>query len=69
MEVFKKIMKVLFKLVRIAAVIYGVLFAIFYFDLDGKFLYYVWNPLAVKHYDNMKHKDIMETPYSMEKKF
>ena len=49
-----KILKFIFKLFRIAALIYGILFAVFYFDLDGKFLYYVWEPLMVKRFDNMK---------------
>jgi len=58
-----KIFKILGKIVAIAAAVYAVLFAVFYFDLDGKLLYYVWGPNAVKYYDNMKHKDIMDTPY------
>ena len=60
-----KILKFIFKLFRIAALIYGILFAVFYFDLDGKFLYYVWEPLMIKRFDNMKRPDNTGMPYSM----
>ena len=60
-----KILKFIFKLFRIAVLIYGVLFAVFYYDLDGKFLYYIWEPLMVKRFDNMKRPDATAMPYSM----
>ena len=60
-----KILKFIFKLFRIAALIYGILFAVFYFDLDGKFLYYIWEPLMIKRFDNMKRPDTTAMPYSM----
>ena len=41
------------------------LFAVFYFDLDGKFLYYIWEPLMIKRFDNMKRPDATAMPYSM----
>jgi hypothetical protein len=59
----KKICKFFLKLIKIAVLIYGALFAVFYFDLDGKFLYYIWEPLMVKHYDNMKRADTIGMPY------
>ena len=59
----KKIMKFLFKLLRMAALIYGILFAVFYYDLDGKFMYYIWEPLMIKRFDNMKRPDTLTTPY------
>ncbi len=59
----KSIIKFLGKLVGILAVVYGVLFAVFYFDLDGKFLYYIWEPLMIKKYDNMKRVDNTDMPY------
>ena len=34
--------KFILKLISFAAVIYGILFAVFYFDLDGKFMFYIW---------------------------
>ena len=60
-----KIFKFIFKLFRIAALIYGILFAVFYYDLDGKFLYYIWEPLMIKRFDNMKRPDTTAMPYSM----
>jgi hypothetical protein len=64
-EYMKKITKFFLKLIGIAAAIYGILFAVFYYDLDGKFLFYIWEPLMVKRYDNMKRPDNTTTPYSM----
>ncbi len=61
----KKITKFFLKLLGIAAAIYGILFAIFYYDLDGKFLFYIWEPLMVKRFDNMKRPDNTKMPYSM----
>ena len=60
-----KILKVIGKLAAVLGAVYAVLFAVFYFDLDGKFMYYVFEPMMVKHFDKMKHKDIMDTPYGM----
>ena len=60
-----KICKFFLKLFRIAALIYGILFAVFYFDLDGKFLYYIWEPMMIKRFDNMKRPDATAMPYSM----
>lgn len=61
----KTLLRFLFKIVRIAAVIYGLLFAVFYWDLDGKFMYYILEPLMVKRFDNMKREDVLKTPYDM----
>ena len=57
--------KVIGRIIKILAVIYGVLFAVFYFDLDGKFLYYIFEPLMVKRFDKMERKDNTQTPYEM----
>lgn len=51
------------KLIGFAAIVYGILFAVFYWDLDGKFMYYIWEPLMVKRYDNMKRADNTAIPY------
>ncbi len=59
-----KLTKFFFKIFGIFAVIYGILFAVFYFDLDGKFLFYIWEPMMIKRYDNMKRKDNTLTPYT-----
>ena len=45
--------------------VYGILFAVFYYDLDGKFMYYIWEPLMIKRFDNMKRPDATAMPYSM----
>ena len=60
--------KFLLKLLGICSVIYGLLFVVFYFDLDGKFMYYIWEPMMVKRYDNMKRPDTTAMPYSMKDK-
>ena len=53
------------KIIKVLALLWAALFAVFYFDLDGKLLYYVWEPLAVKRYDRMERKDNTEMPYGM----
>ena len=55
--------KTIFCVIKILAVIWAVLFAVFYFDLDGKFMYYVWEPLMIRHFDKMKREDTTKTPY------
>jgi hypothetical protein len=56
-------LKVLFKIIKVLAVVWVVLFTVFFFDLDGKFLYYVWEPMIIKRFDNMKRPDLTGTPY------
>ena len=55
--------KFIAKIIKILALVWAALFAVFYFDLDGKFMYYVWEPLMIKHFDSMKRKDNTQTPY------
>ncbi len=55
--------KFLFKLIKLAVFIYGLLFVVFYYDLDGKFMYYIWEPLMIKRFDNMKREDNTKIPY------
>lgn len=43
------------------------LFAVFFFDLDGKLLFNVVEPFLKKHYDNMERKDTLKSPYDMDK--
>ena len=57
--------KILLKIFGITALVYAGLFAVFFFDLDGKFIYYVFEPMMVKHYDRMERKDNTVTPYDM----
>lgn len=59
----KKFFKVLGKVFAALTAVYGALFAIFYFDLDGKFLYKVWEPMMVRRYDAMERRNPLESPY------
>ena len=43
------------------------LFLVFFFDLDGKLLFHVVEPLLKKHYDNMDRKDTLKAPYDIDK--
>lgn len=63
----KTVWKIFRKILGFGLIAYGALFAVFYFDLDGKLLYRVVEPLLCRHYDNMPRKDIMSTPYDMDK--
>ncbi len=58
-------MKILWKIIKIAALVWCALFAVFYFDLDGKLLYYVWEPMMVKRFGKMERKDMTQMPYEM----
>ena len=60
-----KVLKVCGKLFAILAAIYAALFTVFYFDLDGKLMYYVVEPFLVKHYDKMDRKNPLEQPYDI----
>ena len=64
-KIFKLLAKALGKLAAILAPVYAILFAVFYFDLDGKLLYYVVEPFLCKHYDRMERKNPLEQPYDM----
>ncbi|MBQ1547212.1 MAG: hypothetical protein IIZ61_02355 [Lachnospiraceae bacterium] len=55
--------KFVINLLKILGITYVILFIVFFFDLDGKLLYYLWEPNAVMHYDRMKRKDNTLTPY------
>ena len=57
----------LLKLLGVALVANVALFIVFFFDLDGKFLFKVVEPLLCKHYDNMERKDTLQMPYDMDK--
>ena len=60
-------MKFVKKALGIGAAAYAALFAVFFFDLDGKLLYNVVEPMLIKHYDNMERPDVLKTPYDMDK--
>ena len=59
------VLHVLGKLFGILAAVYALLFAVFFFDLDGKLLYYVVEPFLSKHYDKMERKNPLDMPYEM----
>ena len=59
----KKALKVLAKIAAIGGAVYAALFAVFYFDLDGKALFRFVEPALVKHYDNMPRLDPRTRPY------
>ena len=56
-------LKFIWKLLKILGIAYIILFVVFFFDLDGKFLFYVWEPMMVKRFDKMQRKDATKTPY------
>ena len=62
----KKALKILGKIAKIGALLYAGLFAVFFFDLDGKALFKFVEPALVKHYDNMERRDPMTRPYGAE---
>ncbi|MEG1633694.1 MAG: hypothetical protein RR314_06535 [Oscillospiraceae bacterium] len=53
------------KLLAAAVGINAALFSVFYFDLDGRLLYYVVEPFLKKHYDNIERADITKAPYDV----
>ncbi|MBP5170424.1 MAG: hypothetical protein ILP14_14680 [Oscillospiraceae bacterium] len=62
------LLKLFLKLLGIGAAGIAVLFVVFFFDLDGKLMYYVVEPFLVKHYDKMERKDTLkDSPYSVDK--
>ena len=63
----RKLFKILGKIAGILAAVYAALFAVFFFDLDGKLLFNVVEPFLKKHYDNMERKDMLASPYEMDK--
>ena len=62
-----KIGKFFLKLLGIFVLLNGLLFVVFFFDLDGKLLFNVVEPFLKKHYDNMERKDVLQEAYDMDK--
>ncbi len=60
-----KIWKILKKVLGIGAALYAVLFAVFFFDLDGKLLFYVVEPFLKNHYDKMPRRDVTKDDYKI----
>ena len=63
----KILFKFCLKLFGICFAAFAVLFTIFFFDLDGKLLYYVVEPFLKKHYDDMERKDTLKDLYDVDK--
>ena len=59
--------KLVTRALGVGAVAYAALFAVFFFDLDGKFLFNVFEPFVKNHYDNMERKDMLKMPYDIDK--
>ena len=47
--------------------VYAVLFLVFILDLDGKALFYLYEPIVTKHFDEMPRKDMTKMPYEINK--
>ena len=62
-----KICKKLLKLFAVVFVANAALFAVFWFDLDGKLLFNVVEPFLKKHYDNMPRNDALKNAYDIDK--
>lgn len=60
----KKVCKLIKKLGLLGLFVYIVLFIVFFFDLDGKLLFYVVEPFLCKHYDKMERKNPFDQPYA-----
>ena len=58
-----KVGKIIKKSVGALAGVYAGLFLVFWFDLDGKLLYYMVEPFLKNHYDNMERRDPHTVPY------
>ena len=53
----RKVLKILKKVLFIGLGVYAALFAVFFFDLDGKALFYGVEPFLCRHYDRMERRD------------
>ena len=62
-----KIGKFFLKLLGVLVLLNGLLFVVFFFDLDGKLLFNVVEPFLKKHYDDMDRKDVLQEPYDLDK--
>ena len=61
-----KFKKTLLKILGAALLGYIGLFVVFFFDLDGKALYYFVEPMLDKHYsNNVKRRDMLKQPYGI----
>ena len=61
-----KLGKLFGKLIGIAVLANVALFVVFFFDLDGKLLYYVVEPFLCRHYDKMEREDVTKRAYKID---
>ena len=59
-------LRILGKVFAILAAVYAALFTVFFFDLDGKLIYYVAEPFLVRHYDKMARRNPLDMLYKTE---
>ncbi len=62
-----KFKKILLKFCGIFIGLNALLFVVFFFDLDGKLLFKVVEPFLKNHYDNMERRDMLKSPYEIDK--
>ncbi len=62
-----KLCKKMMKLLGVLFLANAALFVVFFFDLDGKLMFNVVEPFLKKHYDNMERRDVLKTPYEVDK--
>ena len=60
-------MNKLAKFLGLGVAAYAVLFLVFILDLDGKALFYLYEPIVTKHFDDMPRKDMTKMPYEINK--
>ena len=63
----RKVLKILKKVLFIGLGVYAALFAVFFFDLDRKALFYGVEPFLCRHYDRMERRDPLKQPYETTK--
>ena len=63
----RKVLKILKKVLFIGLGVYAALFAVFFFDLDGKALFYGVEPFLCRHYDRMERRVLLKQPYETTK--
>lgn len=55
------------KIFGLGLTVYAALFLVFILDLDGKLLFYLYEPIMTKHFDDMPRRDMTKMPYEIKK--
>lgn len=55
------------KIFGLGLTVYTALFLVFILDLDGKLLFYLYEPIMTKHFDDMPRRDMTKMPYEIKK--